>query len=162
VPDGLAAQHPYGVLAAALGQAGQGALGRVVLGGHRHLVLVRPAGQLLVLDLLHYPGQVRPAAPWEAQLRAGPATAQELALAGQLLQAASGPVDWAQYRDTTADELAALVQAKLANRPVVTPDPDTGSGLPFLEALKQSVAAARAQPPAAPARKARAARRAGG
>jgi hypothetical protein len=29
--DGVAAQHPYGVLAEAMQQAGQGALGRVVL-----------------------------------------------------------------------------------------------------------------------------------
>src|SRR5207244_6935112 len=53
VPDGLAAQHPYGVLVAALQLAAKGALGQVVLSTQRQLVLVRPAGRLLVLDVLH-------------------------------------------------------------------------------------------------------------
>jgi DNA end-binding protein Ku len=55
LPDGVAAQHPYGVLAEAMQQAGQGALGRVVLSSQRQLVVVRPRSCLLVLDVLHYP-----------------------------------------------------------------------------------------------------------
>ena len=53
LPDGSAAQHPYGVVTAALQASRKAGLGRVVLSGHRQLVLVRPAGRLLVLDLLH-------------------------------------------------------------------------------------------------------------
>src|SRR5262245_17658189 len=34
--------------------------------------VVRPAGNVLALHVLYYPAQVRPAAPWEAELRAGP------------------------------------------------------------------------------------------
>jgi DNA end-binding protein Ku len=142
LPDGVAAQHPYGVVAAALQQAGQAALGRVVLATQRHLVLVRPVGRLLVLDVLHYPAQVRAAAAWQAELRACTATAQELQLAGQLVQAASGPVDWTQYRDTTAEELAALVEAKLANRPLAAARHEPAAVLQLLDALKQSVAQA--------------------
>ncbi len=43
----------------------------------------------------------------------------------QLIALASGPVDWGRYRDTSAEELAALVEAKRArqrSRPV-TPCP---------------------------------------
>jgi DNA end-binding protein Ku len=138
----VAAQHPYSVVAAALQQAGQAPLGRVVLSSQRQLVLVRPAGRLLVLDVLHYPAQLRPAGAWQAELRASTATAQELQLAGQLVQAASGPVDWTQYRDTTAEDLAALVEAKIANRPVATPSHESAAVLQFLDALKQSVAQA--------------------
>ena len=142
LPDGVAAQHPYGVVAAALQQAGQAALGRVVLASQRHLVLVRPVGRLLVLDVLHYPAQVRAAAAWQAELRACTATTQELQLAGQLVQAARGPVDWTQYRDTTAEELAALVEAKFTNRPVAAARDEPAAVLQFLDALKQSVAQA--------------------
>jgi non-homologous end joining protein Ku len=35
------------------------ALGRMVLGGHRQVVLVRPADTTLVLHVLHYPEHVR-------------------------------------------------------------------------------------------------------
>src|SRR2546427_103764 len=68
LPDGPAAQHPYSVLVQALRQAGKGALGRVVLSTQRQLVLVRPAGRVLALDVLHYPAQVRAATAWEAEL----------------------------------------------------------------------------------------------
>src|SRR5260370_34094933 len=66
VPDGPAAEPGYAVLVAALVQRGRWALGRMVLGGHRQVVLVRPAGTTLILQGLHYPEQVRafpPAAP---------------------------------------------------------------------------------------------------
>ena len=162
LPDGVAAHHPYGVVAAALHQTGQAALGRVVLSAQRQLVLVRPAGRLLVVDVLHYPTQVRPTAPWQAEVRAGGPSTQELQLLGQLMQAASGPVDWSQFRDTTAEDLAALVRAKLANRSTATPRPEPENVLQFLDALKQSVAAVSGPPSAAPSRNARPSRRATG
>src|SRR5262245_50990259 len=61
LPDGVAAQHPYGVLVTALHKTGKAALGRVVWSSQRQLVLVRPCGRMLVVDVLHYPGQVRTA-----------------------------------------------------------------------------------------------------
>ena len=142
VPDGLAAQHPYGVLVAALQQAGKGALGRVVLSTQRHLVLVRPAGRVLVLDVLHYPAQVRAASAWESDVPASAATPAELDLASQLIALSSAPVDWARYRDTSAEELAALIKAKIASRPVPAAAEEPVGVLHLLDALKQSVAAA--------------------
>jgi DNA end-binding protein Ku len=142
LPDGPAAQHPYGVLVEAFQQAGQAALGRVVLTQQRQLVLVRACGRLLVLDVLHYPAQVRSAASWEADLPLCQATDSERELARQLIALASGPVDWGRYRDTSAEELAALIEAKRAQQPppAVVDEPVV---LKLLDALKQSVAAAR-------------------
>jgi DNA end-binding protein Ku len=141
-PDGPAAQHPYSVLVEALHQAGQGALGRVVLSNQRQLVLVRASSRLLVLDVLHYPSQVRNVGSWEADLPKSAATDSERQLAEQLIALASGPVDWERYRDTSAEELAALVEAKRARLPA----PSAAEGptvLRLLDALKQSVAAVR-------------------
>jgi DNA end-binding protein Ku len=141
-PDGPAAQHPYNVLVEALHQAGQGALGRVVLSNQRQLVLVRASSRLLVLDVLHYPSQVRNVGSWEADLPASTATDSERQLAEQLIALASGPVDWERYRDTSAEELAALVEAKRARLPEPSA-PEEPTVLRLLDALKQSVAAAR-------------------
>ena len=109
-PDGVAAQHPYGVLVAALHKTGKAALGRVVWSSQRQLALVRPCARLLVADVLHYPAQVRTASGTEADLpEAQPnAAAAELDLACQLIALAGGPLDWSRYRDTSADELAAF------------------------------------------------------
>jgi DNA end-binding protein Ku len=141
-PDGPAAQHPYNVLVEALHQAGQGALGRVVLSNQRQLVLVRASSRLLVLDVLHYPSQVRNVGSWEADLPASAATDSERQLAEQLIALASGPVDWERYCDISAEELAALVEAKRARLPEQSAAEEP-TVLRLLDALKQSVAAAR-------------------
>jgi DNA end-binding protein Ku len=142
LPEGAAAQHPYGVLAEAFQQAGQGALGRVVLSSQRQVVLVRSVGRVLVMDVLHYPAQVRSATSWEAEVPASAASAAERDLARQLLALSSAPLDWGRYRDTRAEELAALLQAKIAQQPAA-PAAEEPVLLPLLDALKQSVAQVR-------------------
>src|SRR6516164_262180 len=142
LPDGAAAQHPYAVLVDALRQSAKAALGRVVLSGSRQLVLVRPAGKLLAMDVLHYPAQVRQAFVWESNLTAGVATPAEQELAAQLIALSSGPLDWSRYRDTSAEELACLLQAKIAEQPAAAPAEEPVAVLQLLDALKQSVAAA--------------------
>jgi DNA end-binding protein Ku len=159
LPDGMAAQRPYSVLAEAMRQAGSWAIGRVVFSGHRSLVLVRPASRVLVLDVLHYPAQLRAAQDCADQRGGGLATAEELQLARQLIQAASGPLDWSRFRDSNAEELAALVQAKLANRASLPATAEPIAVLQLLDALKQSVAATTAAGSAVPAAPARAQRR---
>ena len=149
LPDGVAAQHPYGVLAEAMQQAGQGALGRVVLCSQRQLVLVRPGPRLLLLDVLHYPAQVRCPAGYAAELTSPAASAAERTLARQLLALASAPLDWARYPDCSAAELAALIQAKIAQQPPTVPA-DEPVVLNLLEALQQSVAQAGQAEPVAP------------
>src|SRR5258707_2134499 len=138
MPDGPAAEPGYAVLAAALVQRGRWALGRMVLGGHRQVVLVRPAGTALILQVLHYPEQVR-ASPLAALPR--PEGAGEgLRLAGMLIDAAGGAVDWGAYRDQAAQELRALIDIKLQGQPAAAPEP-ARMVLPLLQALQQSVAA---------------------
>jgi len=156
VPDGPAAEPGYAVLAAALVQRGRWALGRMVLGGHRQVVLVRPAGAALILHVLHYPEHVRARHP--AALPRPEAASEELRLAGLLIDAAGGAVDWGAYRDEAARELRALLDAKVRGQPAAAPEP-ARMVLPLLEALHQSVAAAQADDGAAPRGKARAPRR---
>ena len=139
IPDGLAAGRPFRVLNDSLRQRGKWAIGRVVLSGRRQVALLRPAGVVLAVDLLHYPAEVR-AAPAQRDVGSG-ATPEELKLANMLIDSASGPVDWSQYRDETAAELRALVEAKVAGRPLAEAADEPTTVLSLLEALKQSVAA---------------------
>jgi DNA end-binding protein Ku len=152
LPDGLAARHPYGVIAEALQQEGKWALGRVVLSANRQLVLIRSLGRLLVMDILHFPSEVRTPAAWEAELRTGAASAEEIHWIRMLLDAGSSPLDWRRYRDVTTQELTALIEAKIAGRPLVTPVEEPVATLQLLDALKQSVAVARKSTAAANAK----------
>jgi DNA end-binding protein Ku len=105
------------------------------------LVLVRSAGKLLAMDVLHYPAEVRQASAWESDLTAGVAAPAEQELAAQLIALSSGPLDWSRYRDTSAEELAALLQAKIAEQQAAVPAEEPVAVLQLLDALKQSVAA---------------------
>ena len=65
----------------------------------------------------------------------------EQELAAQLIALSSGPLDWSRYRNTSAEELAALLQAKIAEQPAAVPAEEPVAVLQLLDALKQSVAA---------------------
>jgi DNA end-binding protein Ku len=156
LPDGPAAEPGYDVLHAVMGARGRWALGRMVLGGQRQVVLVRPAGAVLVLQVLHYPEQVRACPRAVGPQPSGPSEA--VRLAGVLIDAASGTVDWAAYRDETAQELRVLIEAKLHGRAAEDAEPACVV-LPLLQALQQSVAAAHPSAEAARRRPARTKRR---
>ncbi len=136
VPDGPAAEPGYGVLRIALAQRQRWALGRMVLGGHRQVVVLRPADTALVLHVLHYPEHVR-VCPHTVRPPANEPT-EELRLAGMLIEAAGGKVDWTAYPDQGAQELKALIEAKLAGQPAALREPPRMI-VSLLEALKQSV-----------------------
>jgi DNA end-binding protein Ku len=142
VPDGPAAAPAYQVLQAAMAQKGRWGVGRMVLGSQRQVVLVRPLGGTLVLQVLHYPEQVK---VWPGSAAPVPDAADaELRLAALLIDAASGVVDWSSYRDESAQELRQLLEAKLQGQgPVTEP---VAMVLPLLEALQQSVAATQERP----------------
>ena len=153
-PDGPAARYPYGVLVQAMQQRKKWALARGVFSTRRVLGLVRPAGRLLAVHVLHFPAQLRSSAGWEA-VQAGAASSAEEELAGKLIDASSQPVTWAEYQDDTAAHLAGLVQARLQGQTPEVAAPEEIPVQSLLDALKQSVAQAlpaeRAVATAAPA-----------
>jgi DNA end-binding protein Ku len=140
-PSGIAARPAYAVLTQAMRRKRQVALGRVVLSGRRHLALLRPAGALLLLHLLHYPAQVRSGARLEAELRTQPVGPTELRLAGELIDAYRRPLRWSDYVDDSAQALLAVVQAKLQGQTPVEADLQPTPVPALLDALRQSVAA---------------------
>ncbi len=142
VPDGAVAAYPYAVVCEALRERRKWAVGRVVMSGHRRLVLVRPAGHILAMHVLHFPTQVRSSAGYDVETRTLHVSAAEKELAGKLIDANTDPVDWSVYQDDRAAQLATLVQAALEKRPPTTVAAEPVPMLPLLEALQKSVAAA--------------------
>ena len=58
-----------------------------------------------------------------------------------LVDSASGPVDWSSYRDVRAEEMTALIEAKVAGQPLTAPANEPVAQMRLLDVLKQSVAA---------------------
>jgi DNA end-binding protein Ku len=148
LPEGPAAQQPYLVLRAALQQHGLWALGRLVLNGRRQLGVLRPVQRVLALHLLHFPAQLRSSRPLEAEPGSGAASAQELHLAGLLLEASRQPVAWSDLQDDSAERLRRLLEAKLQGQSPSARAVEETPVLRLLDALQQSVAQALDQTPA--------------
>lgn len=141
-PDGPAAMQPYAVLTHALARSGKAGLARIVLTGTRQVALVRPKENVLVLDLLHFPAQVKDMSSWQTELGPANPSAAELDLAGRLIDMASTPLDWSCYRDTNAEDLQALLQAKMAQQGPVLAAQEQPAVLSLLDALQRSLAVA--------------------
>src|SRR5262249_10492492 len=125
-------------------------LGRVVLSGQRHLALVRPQGRILAVHLLHYPAQLRSSAALEAELPQGAVSAEEQKLAAVLIDnSCRQPLRWADYRDDTAEQLKAWIEARLQGKPLEVPTVKETTVRHLLDALKQSVAQALDEQPSA-------------
>ena len=111
--------------------------------------MVRPSGQLLALHVLHFPEQLRSADALPPLSPSEVASPEEQHLAGLLIDAATKPIPWSDYRDDSAEQLRTLIQAKLEGRTLTAPVPEEIPILQLVDALKRSVAQA-LQPEAVP------------
>jgi DNA end-binding protein Ku len=137
-------RRPYRLLLAALEEAGQAAICRFVLREREHLALVRSGGDVMVLQTLHWPEDIRSAD--RERIAQGVAEAPleepELALARQLVGMMERPFAAEEHRDAAR----ARVLAYLATRGQAAPAPpaEEEHEVPdLIAALKASLAAAR-------------------
>jgi DNA end-binding protein Ku len=146
----------YRLLAAALEETGLAALGQYAARGQQHLVLLRPANGVLVMEQLHYADEVRSAA--EVPVPSGDVKPLELAMARQLIeQTATETFDPTRYKDTVRERVLEAIQKKVEGQEITADAKPEGGGriLDLMEALKASLAtAAEPEKPAKKGRKA--------
>ncbi|MFN8187763.1 MAG: Ku protein [Gaiellales bacterium] len=145
------ARRPYALLVQALEETTMAAVGRFVLWGKENLCLVRARERALVLELLYYAEDVRSSAEIGEAVSEVEVKEKELEMARQLVGSMAGGFDPADYRNSYRDELRSLLDAKLAGREIVSPEPvpEAAPVTDLMEALRQSVEAATAGKPAA-------------
>jgi DNA end-binding protein Ku len=142
-PDGDAADEGYAVIREALKQTGKVAIGQLVMNGREHLVGIKPHGKGLMLVILRYADEVRPAEPYFDGITAEP-KADAVALATKLIEGTSGPFRPEKMPDEYAAALHELVQAKLEQRaPEIAPTADGKAPkvINIMAALKESIQA---------------------
>ena len=131
----------YHLLAAALQDTGRAALGQYSSRGKQYLILVRPMGDVLVMEQLHYHGEIRSADDVprpDSVVKDG-----ELALARQLIeQSAVEEFRPEKYRDTVRDRVLEAIQRKVDGQEITaepTEAPQTKI-IDLMDALKASLA----------------------
>ncbi len=138
---GKGGERAYRLLTAALADTGRAALGQYSARGKQYLVLLRPMGDLLVMEQLHYHGEIKSVD--EVPKPEVAVKDAELALARQLIE--QGSVDEFRpenYRDTVRDRVLEAIQQKVEGQEI-TAEPDAEPQtkiIDLMDALKASLA----------------------
>lgn len=136
-----AANKPYSLLLEALKQTGKAAVGKLVLSSKEHLVLLRPSGDALAIELLFYPEDVRISTREEIEevVHDTKVAKAELDMAKQLVESLSRPFEPSEFENEHKRDLMALIEKKLAGEEIeVAPEPEERAPVPDLMAALQA------------------------
>lgn len=134
-------ERAYRLLSQAMRETGLSALARYAARGKQYLVLVRPMGDGLVMEQLHYADELRSFS--EVPLGEGAVKDEELQLAVQLVrQAASDQFKPENYQDDVRSRMMEQIQRKIEGEEITAApaeEPQTQI-IDLMEALKASIA----------------------
>ncbi len=150
VPTDDLAQDAYRVVRDALRSAGKVGLGQFTMRGKEYLGAVKPCGDGLLLETLHYADELREADPLFNEITDEEVDADLLDVATTLIDRKSGPFDASAFKDHYADALRDLIAAKRKNKKTkrVSTDSDEASSdenvVDLMAALKESLKSTKA------------------
>ncbi len=136
-----AASKPYTLLLEALKETGKAAVGKIVLSSKEHLVLLRPSGDALAVELLFYPEDVRLSTQEEIEeiVHDTKVAKPELDMAKQLVESLSRSFEPGDFENEHKRDLMALIEKKLAGEEIqVAPEPEQREPVPDLMAALQA------------------------
>mgnify|MGYP000397970978 CR=1 FL=1 len=116
VPSDELAQEAYRVIRDALRQSGKAGLGQLTMRGKEYLAAVRPCGDGILLETLHYADELREAEPMFGQIEDAKADKELLEVATSLIDRKTAPFDASSYSDSYAEALRDLLEAKKKNK----------------------------------------------
>ena len=139
-PDKGAAK-PYALLTEALKETKRCAVARWASRGKAYIVALRPVGDVLTMQQLHFASDVRPAS--EVDIAKPDVKAQELKLARQLIdQQTAEAFDPTAYTDEVRARVEAAIQKKVEGQEISVSEtqPETGGKvIDLMEALRASL-----------------------
>jgi DNA end-binding protein Ku len=143
-PRGKGADRAYALLRRAMQETGQAGVATMVLRDREHLVIIRAAGDALVVESLYFADEIRDAADVVGDLPDDESFSErELTIAKQLIDSLS--VEWEpdRYRDTYRERVEALIEQKRKGKAVVAKKDDKPrtNVIDLMAALEESVAA---------------------
>jgi DNA end-binding protein Ku len=133
---------PYGLLSEALKEAKLCAVGRWATRGKAYIVLVRPVGEVLTMQQLHFAADVRSSS--EVEIPKAEVKPAELKLARQLIDSQTvEKFDPASYKDELRVRIQAEIDKKVQGQEIsvseVQPEAAGGKVIDLMEALRASL-----------------------
>lgn len=116
VPSDDLAEDAYRVVRDALRKAGKVGLGQLTLRGREYIAAIRPCGDGLLLETLHYADELRKADPMFHGLSGKTSEDELLDVATALIDKKTSKFDAANFKDNYSTALKELVQRKLKGK----------------------------------------------
>ena len=136
---------PFFLLKQALESTNRVAVAKVALRQKEHLCLIRPYDKGLIMETMYYADEIRSTAELELPEETA-VTEAELQMAVMLVDSLAGEFEPADFRDEYRDALQQVIEAKLGSgAPIAAaPEPPKGKVRDLMEALRESIEAAKA------------------
>lgn len=139
-PDGKLAQEAFAVIRTAMEQAGQIAIGRVVMGTRERLLALEPRGKGILATTLRAADEVRSAEEVFEGIGSGKPDAAMIAIAEKIIEQREGPFDPSQFVDRYEQALKALIEDKLkGHKPARVEEPEDTNVVDLMAALRASL-----------------------
>ncbi len=116
VPSDELARDAYRVVRDALRETQRTGIGQLTMRGKEYLCAVRPCGDGLLMETLHYAEEIRSADPFFAGIEDDKADAELLGVARELIDRKTAPFDAAAFEDRHAAAMRGLIDRKLGNK----------------------------------------------
>ena len=118
---GKGADKPYALLREALRQRNRLAVATFVLRQRGHLALIKTVGQVLVLNQMRFPADIKSAGGIKLPPKTA-ATERELDMALKLVDQLTHPFIPEDFHDTYTEELQTRIDAKVKGKPAPSPE----------------------------------------
>ena len=106
-------RHAYALLREALKTSGKVGIAKVVIRSREHLAALKPNGDALVLELMHFADEIVDQATLEFPAHEKPVE-NEMKMAMMLIDTMSQAFDPEQFRDEYRDQVLAMIEARAA------------------------------------------------
>jgi DNA end-binding protein Ku len=113
---------------------------KITIRNKQTLCVLRVYGDVVALETIFYPDEIRPVSEIPALPREVKADAREMNIAKQLIDNLTAKFDASKYTDEYREALRGIIEAKIAGREVVTqPEAPESNVIDLMEALKASI-----------------------
>lgn len=113
---GKNAEKAYGLLRDALKKAKKVGLAKYVLRNKEHLAVLKPHGNMIILNELRYETELLKAE--DLNIPAGKSNPKEMEMAIQLIDQLTVPFEPKKYKDTYTEEIKQMIKQKAKGKPI--------------------------------------------
>ena len=134
-------RHAYALLREALKESGKVGIAKVVIRSREHLAALKPSGDALVLELMHFADEIVDMKTLDLPAQDAP-HANEMKVARMLIDTMTEAFDAAQFRDTYREEILAMIEVRAAGKEMPEPAaaaPKASNVVNLMDVLQRSL-----------------------